>query len=75
MAEQDFSNMIGGLLESVGDAAKSVPVEVLVEDSYTNDVQKLLEDRICGLLLQESLTPDQIALLSALMRGYKPCAR
>ena len=74
MDEPDFSGMLESLLGNVSETAMGKPsaVEVLVEDHYQHDLQKLLGDRICGLLLQGTLSAEQVTLLSALMRGYRP---
>ena len=75
MDETAISEMLEGVLGTLAEAPCGTaikPVAVLVEDSYQEDVRKLLDDRICGLLLQDTLSSDQVALLAALLNGYGP---
>ena len=75
MEEPDISGMLEGMLGNLQMGAQGAPVEVPVALSSDHNLQAMLEDRICGLLLKDSLSMEQINLLGALLRGYKPCAR
>lgn len=71
MSDQDAASMLDSLMESFGNLATGSGAEVVVVDSTKFDTAQLIEDRICGLLLQDSLTTEQVALLDALLQTVR----
>ncbi len=62
----DFLENFGNVFNELG---KTATAEVMVQDSQDYNINKMIEDRICGLLLCQSLTLEQVALLDALIKG------
>lgn len=72
--EKDISSVLSGLIESLntvnntGVSDDTPKAEVISADSSKVDLNKAINDRIYGLITQDSLTTEQVALLSALLK-------
>jgi hypothetical protein len=69
--DNNMSNILDEVLESLEALSRpSADAQLVVKDSSEVDIPQLIADRICGLLLEDSLTTEQIALLAVLMKAY-----
>ena len=71
MEEADISELLEGMLGKLPLGSPGASVELLIGSSCDYDVQTLINDRICGLLLQDTLTAEQVTLLGVLLKGYR----
>ena len=65
----NISNMLEEAIGSLGNLAKTATATVVVGNSSGVDLQKEIDDRVLGLLVKDSLTVEEIQLLSALLQG------
>lgn len=66
MEDHDFQ-VLADMLASAGKPAIEPTADIVVKDCYNADLEKLVGDRIYGLLTQDSITIPQLKLLSILM--------
>ena len=62
-------NFLGDFMGSFQDMIGSNGATVLSKDSTGVDIKKLIDDTIYGLLSEESLSTEQVQLLSGLVQG------
>jgi hypothetical protein len=60
-------DILGGVMESLRGMVGADTIVLASKDSSGTDINKLVDDNICGLLSQEELTAAQVVLLSALL--------
>jgi hypothetical protein len=69
MSKNDIEETLGGVFDSFSSLVGNESVELYPIDSTDISIGKLIDDHIAGLLTLESLTPQQTALLAALLSG------
>lgn len=68
MSSPEPDNPLDGLLGTFGDLIGGDNAVVVSKDSENVKLHKVIDDCVYGLLSQESLTPQQVALLAALLQ-------
>lgn len=61
------NDMFEGLFSSLGDLAKTGSVELVRKDSIGVDIDRMILDHIYGLLTLDTLTAEQVTVLTALL--------
>lgn len=68
MNEDDLPDFLQNITQQLGSVCKPESVTMAIVDSAGCNVPKMIEDRVCGLLMKDSLTVVEISLLSALLK-------
>lgn len=69
MSEDDvMPDFLGDIMQKFGDVGKPSTAEMAEVDSTGYDIHKMIQDRVCGLLLKDEVTVEEIALLAALLQ-------
>ena len=62
-------NPIDDLMQSLAGMGASDSATMVVKDAEGQDLVKMLQDRVYGLLSEEKLTVEQIELLSVMLKA------
>ena len=62
-------NPIDDLMQSLAGMSASDSATMVVKDAEGQDLVKMLQDRVYGLLSEEKLTVEQIELLSVMLKA------
>lgn len=71
MNDEDLEVMpdfLDGMFSKLGVTGEPATAKVAVANSRDYHIDEMIEDRVCGLLLKDELTVEEIALLAALLR-------
>lgn len=69
MGDEVKESPLSDILGSFGDMLPSSDVTIPVGDSDGKDIFKMINDRICGLLEEETLTDLQVQVLIGLLNA------
>jgi len=69
MSNLDIEETFGGVFDSFSSLVNSTNVALTPKDSTQVNLDKLINDNIYGLLSLPELSPQQVALLAALLSG------
>lgn len=69
MNKEDQLDMFDDLIGSLTKMGEPSQTTLKVVDSSNYNLPKMIDDRICAMLLETTLTTDQVALLAALLKS------